>query len=296
METIGSVLNRVNETKQSTTNAPTQTEPNEIENLPSSEVKPQPTKQGSGDPECIHCRGVGYLRFDVPFGHPDFGELKICECRGSEVIAAAQSLRKESSQMPHEFELKLDDIERRGEGSIELLTECRRLVGGDFGMMTVYGPTGNAKSLALMATVNEFIGRGHRSAYFTLSGLLDYLRVGFAHGHDTLAAHARYQRISNLHMLAVDEFDFESSDDFPMVKTRVTPFMEEVVSNLIDDRYCYGRAPSDQRKYTLLAMNNNPEILPTHLYSRIAWGLDAVIPERFRIVENTDPDARPSGL
>ncbi|OQX61677.1 MAG: hypothetical protein B5M51_07425, partial [Anaerolinea sp. 4484_236] len=40
---------------------------------------------GPGDPNCELCGGMGYLRRDVPMGHPDFGKLFICKCRQTEI-------------------------------------------------------------------------------------------------------------------------------------------------------------------------------------------------------------------
>lgn len=37
--------------------------------------------QGSkADPECKICEGMGYVRFDLPVGHYDFGKIFECEC------------------------------------------------------------------------------------------------------------------------------------------------------------------------------------------------------------------------
>jgi len=33
-----------------------------------------------GDPACQICEGIGYLRVDLPVGHPDFGKLLLCYC------------------------------------------------------------------------------------------------------------------------------------------------------------------------------------------------------------------------
>ncbi len=38
-----------------------------------------------GDPQCPHCRGLGYLRREADPGMPDFGKLDICSCRQSQV-------------------------------------------------------------------------------------------------------------------------------------------------------------------------------------------------------------------
>jgi len=33
-----------------------------------------------GDPACKECEGTGYLRLDLPVGHPGFGKLLLCSC------------------------------------------------------------------------------------------------------------------------------------------------------------------------------------------------------------------------
>lgn len=34
----------------------------------------------TGRPACKICNGIGWLRDDLPVGHPDFGKLIACEC------------------------------------------------------------------------------------------------------------------------------------------------------------------------------------------------------------------------
>jgi len=38
-----------------------------------------------GDPNCPHCHGLGYVRRELPLGHPDFGRLETCVCRQAAV-------------------------------------------------------------------------------------------------------------------------------------------------------------------------------------------------------------------
>jgi len=33
-----------------------------------------------GRPDCRVCLGLGFVRLDVPVGHPDFGRLFLCDC------------------------------------------------------------------------------------------------------------------------------------------------------------------------------------------------------------------------
>ena len=40
-------------------------------------------RTAAGDPNCPNCGGVGFVRQDLPVGHPDFGRLLPCSCRSS---------------------------------------------------------------------------------------------------------------------------------------------------------------------------------------------------------------------
>ena len=47
-------------------------------------VQPQPATFVSNKPLCTKCKGAGYLRANVPFGHPNFGKAIACECKEAE--------------------------------------------------------------------------------------------------------------------------------------------------------------------------------------------------------------------
>ncbi len=49
---------------------------------------PTPTTSSTSqavEPECPLCRGLGYVRDDVPVGHPHFGKLFPCRCKLAEI-------------------------------------------------------------------------------------------------------------------------------------------------------------------------------------------------------------------
>jgi DNA replication protein DnaC len=56
-----------------------------------------------GDPNCPHCGGQGYLRSDVPMGHPNFGRLDVCVCRQADV---SQQVRERLYSLSRLDELK----------------------------------------------------------------------------------------------------------------------------------------------------------------------------------------------
>jgi DNA replication protein DnaC len=39
---------------------------------------------------CTRCKGAGYLRLNVPYGHPQFGKAQMCECKKAEKKAEQQ--------------------------------------------------------------------------------------------------------------------------------------------------------------------------------------------------------------
>ena len=59
---------------------------------------PTTSSTSLGDPNCPHCGGVGYLRADVPVGHPNFGRLEICVCRQRDV---SQQVREHLYSLSH---------------------------------------------------------------------------------------------------------------------------------------------------------------------------------------------------
>src|SRR5215510_1880298 len=52
-----------------------------------------------GKPDCPHCRGVGFLRVDVPVGHEKFGRLEPCVCRANDIAENARQHLYEMSNL-----------------------------------------------------------------------------------------------------------------------------------------------------------------------------------------------------
>src|SRR6266542_4441226 len=61
-------------------------------------LEPLSFKDGLGDPNCPHCHGLGYLREDVPPGHPNFGRLTPCVCQ----IDSMSAVQAETVRMAFE--------------------------------------------------------------------------------------------------------------------------------------------------------------------------------------------------
>ena len=235
---------------------------------------------------CQHCHDKGVIRDPfLPITDPNFGKVFPCpHCTPTKRSAGQQHLAARSGLVQGALGLTLDNIYERGDGSTLMLSEVRRMIEKPYGMLTLYGGPGNGKTLALQVAVNGFIMQGMTARYYRMADLLDELRSGFD-DHAKLDESDLYADINRCQLLAIDEFD----------KPRLTPYAQEVIFRLLDDRYLCGRpGMTDERRHTVLAMNIHPETLPAYLVSRLRWGIND--PDGFRIVYNTDSDARESGL
>jgi DNA replication protein DnaC len=247
----------------------------------SSAALPYPTL---GQPDCPLCHGLGYLSEDRPLDHPRFGRIEPCDCR-KEAIAREQSnqLDKLSNLYPDERKIRLDQLEqRRGAGTRRMLRAAHEYLEAPYGLLTLWGAAGNGKTAVLMALVNHFNhdGRGP-AAYFRFADLMNVIRLG--HHPDTeMQAVERYRRLKSIWFLAIDEIDHAA----------MTESAQEFRARFFDDRYRLARAG---QAHTALAMNDDPAVLPGHIYDRLRWGID--LPAGgFRIIHNADASARASGL
>ena len=128
------------------------------------------------------------------------------------------------------------------------------------GWLTIWGPPGNGKTLALQVVVNEMVDRGFAAVYNTFTDLTDLMRATFdrqrADGDTFLY---RFQRVQNVKVLTIDELD----------KVNQTGFVYEFRSKLVDHRY---RDAVAGRTVTLFACNEDPARLPDWIADRINDG------------------------
>jgi len=224
---------------------------------------------------CHDCRDTGFYRLDVPFGDPRFGKLIRCGCKGLE---DSERLQRLSGLTEVERKVTLEHIETFGRpGTHAMVQYCRMFMAHPYGFMTIWGGTGNAKSMALQAIINHFVSQNQEAIYITAFDLISYIRASFQKGRGNDLeikddnAYTRLMKFARVKVLAIDELD----------KVRVTDWVQEQLTDLIDRRY---RLAQDEQVGTLLAMNDDPRNQPAWIYSRLAQHI---------IVRNDDGDMRP---
>lgn len=226
---------------------------------------------------CSDCNGIGWLRLDVEFCDPRFGKNIRCGCKARE---DAERLNRISGLTATERRIKLDDIviTEQLEATARMVNACRRFILNPSGIVTVYGGSGNGKTMALQACINAMLDQNIEAVYVTAFDLISFIRSAFKQDKyskvlDVLDenAYSRLQKFERVRVLALDEFD----------KVKVTDWVREQLTDLIDRRY---RMAENESGGTLIAMNDEPDSLPSWMSSRL---------KRYTIIHNADDDMRP---
>lgn len=256
--------------------------------LPSTAMQTAPRPLQSISGECVHCKGSGIRSLtddecrDIPGWQPGYSFSVPCEyCVQARKDHKREELQSVSMMTNTEKLLRLNDIVTKARADTpKMVDACRSMVRQDASMLTIWGTNGNAKSAALIATVNEFLDRGIPAIYLPSYDLLNWLQDTFRPNGEikSESMYERLERIKSVRMLAVDEFQ----------AVKITDWRLEQLRNLIDRRW---RDGLDGRSFTMLAMNEDPASLESRIWSRLRDGRNCLSGEP--IILNEDADMRP---
>ena len=232
-----------------------------------------------GDPNCPLCHGIGYIRLDVPVGHPDFGRLFPCTCRLDELQSKRMASLRSVSNLESLGRYTFESFSPEGHG---LSPERRRNLSLAYqsakayarnpeGWLLLIGGYGCGKTHLAAAIANQALERGITPLFVTVPDLLDHLRATFA--PNSLEGYSeRFQRVRNARLLILDDLGTENA----------SPWALEKLFQLLNYRYM-NRLP------TVITTNQELEHIHPRLRSRLAD------PELVEIVTILAPDYRLSG-
>src|SRR5437667_4767087 len=180
-------------------------------------------------PFCARCRDAGYLRANVPFGHPLFGKAVECECRLAKKNEAHRQLLREQS--------KIDQLAAFQDESFETFQFWRRGVGQAFqlakqwafapeGWLVLEGPNGCGKTHLAVAIAKRCLENGATVLFATVPDLLDYLRAAFE-PTASVCYDDEFKRMREAEVLILDDLGAEQS----------TPWANEKLFQLLNYRY-----------------------------------------------------------
>lgn len=187
---------------------------------------PVSTGSSSDSPVCHWCKGAGYTRRDVPYGHPDFGKIDKCVCRR----AADREKRKQDlrriSQLASLEEKTFASFNRLIPGVQEAYIAAWKYTLSPDGWLLLIGTNGCGKTHLAAAAANVLLECDRAALFTTVPDLLDHLRATYAP-----TSEVTYDSLYTL----MREVDVLVLDDLGAQQT--TPWAEEKLFQLINHRY-----------------------------------------------------------
>ncbi len=187
-----------------------------------------------GDPNCPFCGGLGFLRQDVPLGHPEFGKIRICQCRQSQVTHQVRERLFALSHLEELGHLTFENFEPRGRmgllprqaDSLETAYNHAQMYARKLeGWLLLQGGYGCGKTHLAAAIANFAVSMGAPTLFITAPDLLDALRFAYDHPGETFEE--RFEQIRQAPLLVLDDFGTQNA----------TPWATEKLFQILNYRY-----------------------------------------------------------
>jgi len=255
-------------------------------NTSNTELEKGNREQAAGDPGqeaeeiCPICKGLGFLRANVPVNHPDFGQLVPCTCRLSRLAERRVAELRTLGDLEVMSRMTFETFAPEGHGLPPdkranlrwAYEEALAFAAKPEGWLVLKGSYGCGKTHLAAAIANASAERGHPVLFITVPDLLDHLRAAFA---PTSPADydARFEEVRSTPLLILDDLGTESS----------TPWAQEKLFQIFNYRY-------NARLPTVITTNHELEEIALRLRSRL------VDPDLTRIISIIAPDYRRAGI
>ncbi|MDQ6644150.1 MAG: ATP-binding protein, partial [Chloroflexota bacterium] len=182
---------------------------------------------------CAKCKGAGYLRADVPFGHPNFGKPIACECKEAEKREKRRLQLLELSDLGAFQNKNFENFIIQSSGIHPLVQrayhEARRFAESPDGWFILIGPNGCGKTHLAAAIANKHLRDGAVVLFTVVPELLAHLRATFA-PTSTEAYDQRFAKMREAELLILDDLGSHQS----------SPWANEKLFQLLNYRYNSG--------------------------------------------------------
>lgn len=219
-----------------------------------------PPDHGDGAPACPRCGGVGWLRHDVPVGHPDFGKAFPCDCITDELAERRLSSVRQASNIAALDHMTFDTFRLDAPGNSPeqlrtLKTACdaaRSFAVNPSGWLVFHGGYGCGKTHLAAAIVNARLRAGAPAVFIGVPDLLDHLRASYGSGENDEGFESRFESIRSAPLLVLDDLGTEAP----------TAWAAEKLFQLFNHRY-------NAQLPTVITTNQDLDSLDERLRSRL---------------------------
>lgn len=195
---------------------------------------PPASEELPGKKDCPHCGGLGYLRLDLPVGHPNFGKLQPCVCRQNELSKQVRDKLYSMSNLEELSHLTFENFDPAGRKGISLVESAsleeaysqacefaRKLDG----WLLLQGGYGCGKTHLAAAIANQVVALGVPTLFITVPDLLDWLR--FAYNDPEVTFEQRFDQVRQAQFLVLDDFGTQNA----------TAWAQEKLFQILNYRY-----------------------------------------------------------
>lgn len=174
---------------------------------------------------CPLCKGQGYLAFDVPYGHPDFGRIVPCHCKEAEIREQRYANLLRRSNLGGLSRLTFESLSSQGRSSDPAAQARYRYAfstAQDFaenpeGWLVLLGVSGCGKTHMAAAIANRALERGHPVFFIVVPDLLDHLRSTFSPSSE-VSYDELFEEVRNTPLLILDDLGTQSSTSWALEK------------------------------------------------------------------------------
>ena len=193
-------------------------------------VPPMPTEEQIllSPGMCPACRGAGYLRLEVPIGHPAFGRAVPCTCKEEQLAQRRRVELWKLSSLDAFQEMTFDRFNMTVPGTREAWEAAKRYAADPDGWLVLSGSCGSGKTHLAAAIANMQLELGTLVLFNVVPHLLDHLRSAFA-PHSETTYDALFEKVCQAGLLVLDDLGAEHS----------TPWAQEKLFQIINHRYMY---------------------------------------------------------
>jgi DNA replication protein DnaC len=176
---------------------------------------------------CTICNDAGFLRMDVPVGHPNFGRIFPCQCTVERREARMIDDLRRLSNLDAFADRTFESFDAEADGVAEAYAAAVRYARNPHGWLFLHGNCGCGKTHLAVAIAHYAMERQKLSVLFAVvPDLLDHLRATFDPGNG-VAYDDRFNAIRNAQLLVLDDLGTENT----------TPWAREKLYQIFNHRY-----------------------------------------------------------